>query len=176
MTELVFYTILALSTLVLAAWLAREPRPKSKTALGEKEDFVNCLLDPRFLDLADRIFDPTDYRWLHDQMCFPEAARSLARHRKQLAIQWLQALGRSFKELVRLPEPDIETGQPAARSGWKSLRLTLRFHLLLGYALLVVRLFGPYHRLLPRLGWIDSVRAIGFRNARLGTVEAWHIR
>jgi hypothetical protein len=177
MTGLILYTILALSILVLAAWLARGSSPRSKADSGREGDFANCLLDPRFLELADRIFDPTDYRWLHDDMCFPEAARSLAGHRKDLAIQWLRALGRSFKELVRLPEADTDPGEATGvRAGWQLLWLTVRFHLLLSYALLVVHLFGPYHRLLPHLGWIESVRAVGFRKARLGTVEAWHIR
>lgn len=174
MTELILYTVLALASLILAAWLARGASNRPKTELPREEDFGNSLLDTRFLDLADRIFDPTDYRWLHDEMCFPQAARSLLQHRKQLAVRWLKAVDRSFKEIVRLPEPEQESG--AAAAGWEMLWLTLRFHLLLGYALVVVRLFGPYHRLIPHLGWVESIRAIGFRKARLGAVEAWHIR
>jgi hypothetical protein len=43
------------------------------------------------------------------------------------------------------------------------LWLTLRFQFLLSYALLVVRLFGPYHRLLPSFTWVPFPQKSAYR-------------
>ena len=154
MTAAIPYVLIAILLMVVAALLARERRP------GEAEDVPTgeCRLDRpvngQFQKVADRIFDPADFLWLRDALGRADLARALARTRKQLAILWLKSLQRSFNELVRTPEPTSRQG--AANRGpasWGLLWLTLRFHLLLVYALFVVRTFGPYHRLLPTLGW-----------------------
>jgi hypothetical protein len=156
MIELISYSVMAFAVLLLAAWLVREKPPGGKTEPEPERDLSGCLFDFRCLEMAHRIFDPADYRWLHDELCFPEAAASLARHRRELAIQWLKALRSSFKEMLRLPEAANEVRGEAELSGWQMLQLTLRFQLLLAYALLVVRWFGPYHRLVPPLGWLQA--------------------
>ncbi len=108
--------------------------------------------------LAERIFDPADYLWLRDELGHPGLARALARSRKRVALHWLSALERSFEDLVRVAEcspPQANRGE--VLSSWQPLARTLRFHFLLGYAQLVVRIFGPYHRLVPRLNWCPPV-------------------
>lgn len=176
MTELAIYAIFAIAFLVLAAWLVRETSAHDEGEIDAEKDLAQGLWDGPSLNLAYRIFDPADYKWLHDELWFPVAARALASHRKQLAIQWLKGLRNSFKELVRLPEDAaLEGGLGTGDSSWQLLWLTLRFQFLLSYALLVVRLFGPYHRLVPYLGWLHSVREYGFRKPRYGEVGGGRI-
>ncbi len=57
-----------------------------------------------WLDLSERIFDPSDARWLAEELAFPKLAEALILGRKRLAIRWLEALQASFDELVRTPE------------------------------------------------------------------------
>lgn len=156
MMELVLYLLIAAAVLGLAVWLAQE-KPAREPWEAEEDFAAGWLGDTSFLNLSRRVFDPADYRWLRDELCFPQAAEALARDRKRLAVKWLRALRRQFKELVRLPETAAEGSAPSARSSWRLLGLTLRFQFLLAYAILVVRLFGPYHRLVPPLAWVHSV-------------------
>jgi hypothetical protein len=159
MMELAFYALVAIVLLVASLWLfvkgvgTRAESPFEDSASGFEQ------LETSSLNLAERIFDPGDRDWLGNELCFPEAAVALERHRKRLAIQWLKALRNSFKELVRLPQPSPDASKS---SGWELLRLTLRFHFLINYALLAVRLFGPYHRMVPILGSMHSIRQLGF--------------
>lgn len=120
--------------------------------------------------MAQRIFDSADYVWLHDELCFPEAARVLAKHRKELAVKWLKGLRSSIKELGHFPEPAAaESHEVSSRQlPW----LTLRLHFLVNYALLVVRLFGPYHPLVPHFEWLQSLRHLGFSRIRFGAAGA----
>lgn len=158
MIEIFASTLVALAILVLAAWLVRSaPSDAPKKPLVD-EDSLRGLWDGAGLKVAERIFDPRDCSWLRDGLCFPSAAEALARHRKQLAVAWLKGLRHSFKELVRLPDPANPNSKASGTGAWQLLWLTLRFHLLLTYTLLVVRLFGPYHRLIPSFRWADSLR------------------
>jgi hypothetical protein len=162
MMTLVGYLVIAVAVLGLAVWLVHE-KPEREPWEAEDDFAAGCLSNPSFLNLSRRVFDPTDYRWLRDELCFPQAAEVLARDRKRLALKWLRALRRQFKELVRLPEPAPDGSAAGAASGWQLLGLTLRFQLLLAYAILVVRLFGPYHRLVLPLAWVHSLSLEGVR-------------
>lgn len=176
MTELVLYVILAIAILVLASWLARERSLQQEPESAFEEDSAKCPFDPRCLELANRIFDPADYRWLREELCFPQAASVLARHRKELAVEWLRGLRSSFKELVSLPEPAPAEENPGREvSSWQLLWLTLRFHFLLGYALAVVRLFGPYHQLVPRFGWLRGLGNLGYARTHHDALRAGRI-
>ncbi len=167
MIGLILYSLLAATVLVLVFWLARE-KPLPEPWETPEEFPPDALEDPAFLNLSQRVFDPSDYRWVREELCFPQAAEILARDRKQLALKWLRALRGQFKELVRLPEPAADSQAPARAISWRLLALTLRFHLLLSYTTLVVRLFGPYHRLVPSLSGLRAfslkrMRALGSR-------------
>ncbi len=155
MTTAFLYSILALLIIVVVALLVRA----SGTGAGaqpeedEQEDF-HGLGEGSGLILGERILDPADYFWLRDELGFTDLAESLRRNRQHLTLKWLNALRRSFNEIVRTPEPLSPDGTASGtQEGWQLLRLTLRFHFLLSYAILVVRFFGPYHRLIPSWGW-----------------------
>jgi hypothetical protein len=158
MMEIFIYGLIALAILVLAAWLVRSATRRALTGrVGDDSNLHGMLEGPGF-NLRERIFDPEDYRWLRQELSFPPAAEALARHRKQLALAWLKALRHSFKELVRTPESESPESQGSGAGGWQLLLLTLRFHLLLNCTILVVYLFGPYHRLIPSFSWAGSLR------------------
>jgi hypothetical protein len=109
----------------------------------------------RWLHLSERIFDPSDARWVANELAFPKLAESLIQGRKRLALRWLEALQASFDEVVRTPELfPSEAPEESSVGSWQMLWLTLRFKFVLSYALLVVRLFGPYHRLIPSFSWV----------------------
>jgi hypothetical protein len=112
-----------------------------------------------WLDLSERIFDPSDARWLAEELAFPKLAKSLSLERRKLAIHWLETLQASFDEVVRTPElnPSEVPAANSARS-WQMLWLTMRFKFLVSYALVMVRLFGPYHRLIPSFSWLPFSR------------------
>jgi hypothetical protein len=167
MIEMLLYSVLAIAVLVLAAWLARVKPPAGEDENLLHNDNSDGAFSPQWLELAHRVFDPADYLWLRDELCFPQVAALLARHRKDLAIKWLKALRSSFKEFVGVPNPDSAVDGLASKlSSWQSLWLTLRFQFLLFYALFVVRLFGPYHRLVPRFGWLEALRGLNPQKAR----------
>lgn len=124
----------------------------------------------QWLDLSERIFDPGDARWLAEELAFPALAVALMEGRKHLAIRWLQALQASFDELARTPEAASDADSKASSTeSWRMLWLTVRFKLLVWYALLVVRVFGPYHRLIPSFSWVPFPRESehSFRRAAL---------
>jgi len=148
MTTLVLYVAIAFLIVILATVLAR---PGESAETEPERDYILDLSDERGSRLAERIFDPSDFFWLRDDVRYPELAAALARARQQLALRWLKALRRSVEELARIPEPTAASAADRPAASWQLLWLTLRFHLLLSYALLVVRLFGPYHRLVPSL-------------------------
>jgi hypothetical protein len=158
MTAVLIYSAIALLMLAAVVFLARSrqagPIQEIEICSGE----VGASWEGPDLSLAERIFDRTDYLWLRDQVGFAPLAESLLRSRTQMALQWLRAVRRSLDKLVRTPGDAPGTHNPArARESWHLLRLTLRFHLIVGYAILVVRLFGPYHRLIPSFGWMPSL-------------------
>jgi hypothetical protein len=148
------YAIIAILIILLIAALVRGPAPEGPGTAWEEDDRAFGVQDDRFLSLSERLFDPSDYLWLRDELGFPHLASVLARSRKQLAIQWLRTLNDSFEALVRTPDPVLSNeSTDIPQDSWKLLWLTLRFHGLILYALAVVRLFGPYHRLIPALDW-----------------------
>jgi len=157
MTTAYFYSIIALLIIVVVALLVRA----SDTGGGAQpeddgQEDLQGLGEGSGLTLSERILDPSDYLWLRDELGFPDLAESLRRNRQHLTLKWLKALRLSFNEIVRTPEPLSPDGTASGtQEGWQLLRLTLRFHLLLSYAFLVVRFFGPYHRLIPSLGWLQ---------------------
>jgi hypothetical protein len=165
MTELVFYTLIALAALVLTVSLARAGmRRVTEDSLQAAEPRCHAVADASFLQLGDKIFDPQDYRWLRHGLSFPGAAEELARHRRKLATEWLKTLRNSFQEMVRMPESDSgDSASESALSSWRLLWLTLRFQFLVGYALFVVRFFGPYHQLIPSFAWMDSLPRLALR-------------
>jgi hypothetical protein len=173
MTELFVYTLIALAVLVLTVSLARAGRPVAEELRQTAQPLRRGeATDASFLQLGDKIFDPRDYRWLRYELSFPGAAEELARHRRRLAIEWLESLRNSFKELVRTPEPEAAKDESEyAFSSWKLLWLTLRFHFLVSYALFVVRFFGPYHQLIPSFAWIDFLPQPAFREDESRTVR-----
>ena len=97
--------------------------------------------------------------------------------RKRLAVRWLEALQASFDDLVRTPDfAPSETSETNAAGSWQMLWLTVRFKLLVSYALLVVKLFGPYHRLIPSFSWVPFSPASerSFRRAALAVGRTSH--
>jgi hypothetical protein len=128
----------------------------------------------RWLDLSERIFDPSDARWLQEELAFPKLAKALRLGRKRLAIRWLEALQASFDDLVRTPDfASSETHEANSPGSWRMLWLTIRFKFLVTYALFVVKLFGPYHRLIPSFSWVPFSRETrrDFRRAALADVQ-----
>jgi hypothetical protein len=147
------YSVVAIAFLLLVISLVRKSRSlETEEPLAEKVKPPH-IVNRRWVDLSERIFDPSDVRWLAEELAFPALAKSLTLARKRLAIRWLEALQASFDDLVRTPA--LTPDQPAeAVSSWKMLWLTVRFKALVSYALLVVKLFGPYHRLIPSFSWV----------------------
>ena len=157
MSSAFLYPIIALLIIAIVALLLRPSRHDYAPERNSRQEFANGLWESQGLSLAERILDPADYFWLRDELGFPSLAESLRHHRKHLALKWLNAVRSSFSEVVRTPEAASHswTGGETPES-WQLLRLTLRFHLLLGYAIFVVRFFGPYHRLIPSFTWMGS--------------------
>ncbi len=175
MTPVLAYAGLALLILVLLVVLARPKRPL--VVAGEEVGPARATdeWDVRWLDLAGQIFDSADYLWLRDELRFPRLAKALLSSRKHLAIRWLKALRTSFNELVRTPDfPAAEGTTENAPAGWRLSWLAVRFQLLLNYALLVVWIFGPYHRLIPVPNWRRLVPEPPLRSARLRPVGSGH--
>lgn len=155
MTTAFLYSIIALLIIVVVALLSRPRREDAAAEDKISQEHVAGLWEGLGLSLAERILDPSDYYWLRDDLGFISLAESLRRNRQRLALKWLIAVRSSFNEMVRTPEPISPGRTPNGTEGsWQLLRLTLRFHLFLSYAFFVVRFFGPYHRLIPSLGWM----------------------
>jgi hypothetical protein len=153
------YAAIAIAFLVLVLGLSRNTRSH------EPDDCMpdNCSApstgNGRWLHLSERIFDPSDARWLADELGFPKLANALMLGRKRLAIRWLEALQASFDELVRTPEfSPSEAPEASSLGSWQMLWLTLRFKISVSYALMVIKFFGPYHRLIPSFSWIPFSR------------------
>jgi hypothetical protein len=158
MTAVFIYIAFALLIMVAVVFLIRRRRADGIHDAEIPLDEVGDLGEGPDLSLAERIFDRTDYLWLRDQVGFAPLADSLLRSRTQMALRWLRAVRSSFDKLVRIPG-ELPGKETPARESWTLLRLTLRFHLVVGYAILVVRLLGPYHRLIPSFGWMPSLFA-----------------
>jgi len=148
------YVALAAGMFLLAGVLLRRARAEEATEEKAEENPAQALWDARSLSLAERLFDSAVYLWLRRTIGFPDLARKLARSRKRMALKWLRSLRKAFDELVSTPDAAAGHQPEEHLRGWHLLWLTLRFQLLVGYAILMVRMFGPYHRLLPSLPWI----------------------
>ena len=158
------YAALAIAFLILVLGLLRKTHPRGLDEFPPDNHAVPSLENARWLHLSERIFDPSDARWLAEELAFPKLANALILGRKRLAIRWLEALQASFHEVVRTPElTPSEAVEASAVSSWQMLWLTLRFKLLVSYALVVVKLFGPYHRLIPSISysWFPFARRSG---------------
>lgn len=164
MSTLILYPIFAIAVLAAIVLLLRKPAAKSVDESIEEASYAPSVSSGRWLDLSERIFDPSDVRWLEEELAFPKLAQSLMLDRKRLAIRWLQALQASFNELLRTPDHNF-SGQPDANSveGWRMLWLVFRFKFLVSYALLMVKLFGPYHALVPSFSWVPFTKMAGQR-------------
>jgi len=164
------YAVIAVASLLLALALYRKSRPDEPPDTLTEITCAPNIRNGRWLHLSERIFDPSDARWLSEELAFPKLAETLTRGRKRLAIHWLETLQASFDDLVRTPETTPSSPAEAnSPGGWQMLWLTVRFKLLISYALLMVRMFGPYHRLIPSFSWLpfsqEGVR--GLRNMAL---------
>lgn len=157
--------VVALAVMILAGFFARQYW-RSRPHTEDDRDLVRALDEEVSLGLASRIFDPADYHWLRDTIGFPQLAESLLRRRRDLALRWLRALRTSHNELVRSPRLSEATAGADSPGSWAILFLTLRFQLLLAHAQATVYLFGPYHPLVPSLGWLPA-----FLRVRTGKVE-----
>ena len=175
-TGLIIYALVAIVILLASFWLFLKGTRSPGGTAKEEAEIAFEPLDATSLRLAERIFDPADRDWLYKEVCFPQAAEALERHRKTLAIHWLKAFRNSFNELVRTPDFAAGEALPAETSSLGMLWLTLRFHFLITYALLMVRAFGPYHRIVPILGPLQSFRNLGFAKGRLRHAAAERIR
>ncbi len=158
MTMLIYASI-AIAFLVLVLVFFTRAKSKDPDQGVTRKDQAPHFGDASWLSLSERIFDPSDARWLRNELSFPELALSLTRARKQLAIQWLKALQVSFNTLVRTTalSPLQNPGANSLES-WRLLWLTVRFQFFLSYALMIVKLFGPYHRLIPSFTWIPFLK------------------
>jgi hypothetical protein len=169
MTMLI-YAAVAIAFLILIVGLTHKPQPLDVDEAFSEKGYAPSIGNGNWLDLSERIFDPSDARWLADELAFPKLARALMIGRKRLAIRWLEALQLSFDQLIRTPElRSSDAPQAMAAGSWKLLWLTVRFKLVVSYALLVVKVFGPYHRLIPSFSWVPlpSSGERSFRQAAL---------
>lgn len=163
----------ALCVAVLAYLLVR-PRGTSPPRREAMSATDSLLWSDEGLSVAERILDSSDYLWLRDEVQFPDLAKVLLQERKQMALAWLRSVRSAFKELVRTPEPQpgVDAGHNS-KSDWARTFLTLRFNFLLLYATLVVRVFGPYHRMIPSLRWLNVIpqnERVGDRYSMAGKV------
>lgn len=172
MTFILPYIVVAVLILAIAVILARPSRNPIDIEPESEKEYNRGLLDKSRLDLAERIFDPVDYRWLRDDLCFPQLARVLARHRKEMALQWLRGMRSSFNELIREPFPVRETGgADEGLPGWAMAFLTLRFHAMLTFAIIMVLTFGPYHGIIPSFDWLRAASGAKYRKGRYGVAN-----
>lgn len=149
------YATIAIVFLVLVAGLLRKPQPHDPNDALTEKSYAPRIGNGRWLYLSERIFDSSDARWLKEELAFPKLAETLVIKRKRLAIRWLEALQKSFDEVVRTPEVSPSADPKFSSSGsWQLLWLTLRFKILVSYALFVVKFLGPYHRLIPSFSWV----------------------
>jgi hypothetical protein len=171
------YAAIAIAFLILVLGLFRKTRSHEPDECIPHKPSAPSIGNGRWLDLSERIFDPSDARWLQEELAFPKLAKALRIERKRLAIRWLQALQASFDDLVRTPEfAPSETPLEASIGSWDMLWLTIRFKFLVSYALLVVKLFGPYHRLIPSFSWVPFSQGSepSFRRAALAGSRSSH--
>lgn len=167
------YAAIAIALLILAIGLRRKPEVLDPDEVLREQSYTRSIGTARWLHLSERIFDPSDTRWLEEELAFPKLAKTMKYGRKRLAIHWLEALQSSFDDLVRTPELASMPAPEASSGSWHMLWLTIRFKLVVSYALFIVKLFGPYHRLIPSFSWApfslrsaQSIRRPALANSR----------
>ena len=107
-----------------------------------------CAWNLDSFQVATRIFDPADYRWLRDDLRMPLLARELERSRKRLARQWLADVVIEYREVVAGSRKNSVTASPLSVPVEISLlRQTVTFYALIALARLSILLFGPYTKL-----------------------------
>jgi len=166
MTFILPYVVIAVLILAIAVVLARQGRSPIGLETESEKEFNRGLLETSCLDLAERIIDPSDYRWLRDDLCFPQLARMLARQRKEMALRWLKGLRSAFNEMVREPHVAGASDSDDGRQALRMALLTLRFHALLSFAILMVWMFGPYHAIVPSLDWLRTASGAQYSRDR----------
>jgi len=146
-------TAAAIAFLVLVLALHRRFRSREPDEIWQGPKCATNLCIGHWVDLSECIFNPADARWLREELAFPQLARDLELQRRRLAIHWLRALRASFNQLVQTPDL-VASGDENSAGHWRMLWLTFRFNGLILYALAMVGLFGPYHRLVPSFSWL----------------------
>ena len=163
------YLILAVLIIAFAVLMTRQSNAERHASSDHKKECGSAILDDSGLDLAERIFDPGDYLWLRDEIGFPQLASELARQRKGLALKWLRCLRSSFNELIRASHSsELSAADFRNPAGWALTFNTLRFQLLLAYAMTVVWLFGPYTRIAPSFSWLGPILSRDLHKERYG--------
>lgn len=171
------YAAIAVLVILVVAVLRRVGSADGSVHAETDRQFAQGLWEGTGLAVAEKIFDRTDYLWLRDKVGFPSLARSLSRSRQQMALKWLRALRGSFHDVVLSHAAVPDQAAPADGLGsWELLWPTLRFHLLLAYATLVVRWFGPYQRLIPPVGGLRTPSQAYSRRERYGTAHLSDLR
>jgi hypothetical protein len=157
------YVLTAIAFLVLVLGLVKKDQSREPDECLSDNHPVTSIGNRCWLSLSERIFDPSDVRWLEEELAFPRLGMCLRLGRKRLALCWLQALQTSFDEIVMTPEfAPVDASEATTPGSWRMLWLTVRFKFLVSYALLVVRLFGPYHRLVPSFSsWAPGLQGVG---------------
>jgi len=171
---MLIYAAIAIAFLIVIVALLRKRQPLDPDESLTERSCSPSIGNGRWLDLSERIFDPSDARWLEEELAFPKLAKTLIIGRKRLAIRWLEALQASFEEVVRTREAvPSEAPEASSPGSWQMLWLTIRFKLLVSYALFVVKVFGPYHRLIPSFSWVPfsqgsegNIREAALANSR----------
>jgi len=172
MTDVLIYPALALLLILGVAVYLRAEQNRRVDSEKDWHEYTQGLWDSQGLSLSEKLFDPTDYLWLRDQAGFPGLAESLYRVRRRLALECLKALRQSFDDLLRTPEPLVPIGWTGySREAGRLLGQTVRFHLVLTYAQLVVRFFGPYHRLVPAWRWMHPLTESRVREESISTTH-----
>jgi hypothetical protein len=175
--NVIVYAAIAVLVILVVAVLRRASSVDGSVPAETERQFAQGLWEGTGLTVAEKIFDRTDYLWLRDKVGFPLLARSLSRSRQQIALKWLKALRRSFHDVVltHATAPD-QVAPPDGPGSWELLWPTLRFHLLLTYATLVVRWFGPYHRLIPPVGGLRTPSELYSPRERYGAADLSNLR
>ncbi len=170
--NVIVYAAIAVLVILAVAVLHRATSEDSPVQAETERQFAQGLWEGTGLTVAEKIFDRADYLWLRDKVGFPTLARSLARSRRQMALKWLKALRKSFDAVVLTHAGEAnQATQPNSPGSREMLWPMLRFHLLLTYATLVVRWFGPYHRLIPPVGGLRKPSEGYSRRERYGTAN-----
>ncbi len=142
------YVGLALVILVLTLFLLRW-NPATTDREAKQESLAESLVwNVDSLQVATRIFDPTDFSWLRDEKEAPALAQELECARKNLAMRWLSMVGESFRELSReIRESPERTVRHSFTDEFILLRHIVFFYVLINLTKLTVMLFGPYTKL-----------------------------